>query len=225
MPRLIRFNKPFDVLPQFTDNSMIDNPRPTLSNYIECPGVYPAGRLDRDSEGLMLLTDYGRLQSWISDPAHKMEKTYWAQVEGEPDTAALAALRKGVSLKDGVTRPAKARIIDEPANLWARTPPIRERKNIPTTWIELKITEGKNRQVRRMTAAVGVPTLRLIRYAIGAWTLGDLPQGKWDTLEVPDIPAPPKPKHKPPRRPKVEAARNKPRSPRKPSSHKNSSKS
>lgn len=221
MVQLIRFNKPFDVLPQFTDSSMIDNPRPTLSNYIDCPGVYPAGRLDRDSEGLMLLTDYGRLQSWISDPAHKMEKTYWAQVEGEPDSAALAALRKGVELKDGMTRPAKVRVIDEPASLWARTPPIRERKNIPTTWIELKITEGKNRQVRRMTAAVGAPTLRLIRYAIGAWTLGDLSQGKWDTLEVPDVPAPPKPAYKPPRRPKTDLPRDKPRSPRKPSRHKN----
>ncbi|CUH81816.1 Ribosomal large subunit pseudouridine synthase E [Tritonibacter multivorans] len=202
-PRLIRFNKPFDVLPQFTDRSMEGNPRPTLSNFIDCPGVYPAGRLDRDSEGLMLLTNTGRLQAWISDPKHKLAKTYWVQVEGVPDDTALTALRQGVELKDGLTRPAKARIIDTPEGLWARTPPIRERKAIPTTWLELQITEGKNRQVRRMTAAVGCPTLRLIRYAIGSWTLDGLAQGKWDDLEPPRVPGPPKPSNKPPRRPKT----------------------
>lgn len=202
-PILIRFNKPFDVMPQFTDRSMEGNPRPTLSNFIDCPGVYPAGRLDRDSEGLMLLTNNGRLQAWISDPKHKLAKTYWVQVEGVPDAEALSALRNGVELKDGLTRPAKARAIGEPEGLWARTPPIRERKAIPTTWVELQISEGKNRQVRRMTAAVGFPTLRLIRYAIGSWTLDGLAQGKWDDLDPPRVPGPPKPSQKPPRRPKT----------------------
>jgi 23S rRNA pseudouridine2457 synthase len=202
-PRLIRFNKPYDVMPQFTDRRMDATPRPTLSNFIDCPGVYPAGRLDRDSEGLMLLTNNGRLQSWISDPKHKLTKTYWVQVEGMPDEDALSALRKGVELKDGLTRPAKVRIMNEPAGLWARTPPIRERKAIPTTWVQVQITEGKNRQVRRMTAAVGCPTLRLIRYAIGSWTLDGLAQGKWDDLEPPRVPGPPRPSQKPPRRPKT----------------------
>ena len=202
MSRLIRFNKPFDVLPQFTDSANTDSPRKTLSDYIDCPGVYPAGRLDRDSEGLMLLTDTGRVQSWISDPKHKLAKTYWVQVEGVPDDVALQALRDGVTLKDGQTRPAKARRIAEPQNLWARVPPIRERKSVPDCWIELTITEGKNRQVRRMTAAVGHPTLRLIRYAIGTWTLDDLPQGSWQDLEVPRIPGRPKPAMKPPGAPR-----------------------
>ncbi len=222
MSRLIRFNKPFDVLPQFTDKANADGPRKTLSDFVDCPGVYPAGRLDRDSEGLMLLTDTGRVQAWISDPKNKMPKTYWVQVEGIPDDAAIDALRTGVDLKDGRTRPAKARIIAEPPNLWARNPPIRERKFVPDRWIELTITEGKNRQVRRMTAAVGHPTLRLIRYSIGIWTLKDLAQGTWDDVEVPRIPGPPKPAHKPPRRPKTTAARDpkpetgtkKPRKPR-----------
>lgn len=202
MARLIRFNKPFDVMPQFTDRSLADNPRLTLSSFIDCPGVYPAGRLDRDSEGLMLLTDTGRIQSWISDPKHKMPKTYWVQVEGEPDQTALNTLRQGVELKDGKTRPAKVDLISEPAGLWARTPPIRVRKSVPDSWIRLTITEGRNRQVRRMTAAVGHPTLRLVRYSIGAWTLDDLPQGSWQDLEVPHVPGPPKPKAKPPRRTK-----------------------
>ncbi|MFW8593164.1 pseudouridine synthase [Cribrihabitans neustonicus] len=200
MTRLIRFNKPYDVLPQFTDRGSEGSPRKTLSDFISCPGVYPAGRLDRDSEGLMLLTDNGRLQAWISDPHHKMAKTYWVQVEGEPDAAALTALAEGVELKDGMTRPAKARLIAEPPNLWARTPPVRVRKTVPDSWIELVIREGRNRQVRRMTAAVGHPTLRLIRYGIGTWTLDGLAQGTWDDLEPPRVPGPPKPSQKPPRK-------------------------
>ena len=187
MSWFIRFNKPFDVLPQFTDRASEDSPRRTLSDFIDLPGVYPAGRLDRDSEGLMLLTDHGRLQSQISDPKHKMAKTYWVQVEGTPDAETLKALRDGVELKDGVTRPAKVREIDEPAALWPRTPPIRERKTVPDSWIELTIREGKNRQVRRMTAAVGLPTLRLIRYRIGDWTLDDLKPGLWESLPVPTL--------------------------------------
>ncbi|MBE1284637.1 MAG: pseudouridine synthase [Rhodobacteraceae bacterium] len=186
MTRLIRFNKPFDVLPQFTDRGTQGSPRRTLSNFIDVPSVYPAGRLDRDSEGLMLLTDDGKLQARISDPKHKMAKTYWVQIEGSPDQAALDALAKGVQLKDGLTRPAKARLIDEPAGLWPRTPPIRVRKSVPDAWIELTIREGRNRQVRRMTAAVGYPTLRLIRYRIGDWTLDGLKSGTWQDLPPPD---------------------------------------
>ena len=189
MARLIRFNKPYDVLPQFTDRGTEGAARPTLSGFIDVPGVYPSGRLDRDSEGLMLLTDDGRLQARISDPRHKMEKTYLVQVEGIPDAAALAALREGVVLKDGRTRPAQARRIDEPAALWPRTPPIRVRKSVPDAWIELTISEGRNRQVRRMTAAVGHPTLRLIRWRIGAWTLDGLAPGAWEDLAVPAMPA------------------------------------
>jgi 23S rRNA pseudouridine2457 synthase len=200
MTRLIRFNKPYDVLPQFTDSGSQGSPRQTLSAFIDCPGVYAAGRLDRDSEGLMLLTDTGRLQAWISDPKHKMAKTYWVQVEGQPDAAAISALEKGVALKDGMTRPAKARLMAEPAQLWARTPPIRARKSIPTSWISLTLREGKNRQVRRMTAALGFPTLRLIRYSIGAWTLDGLSQGAWEDLEIPNIPGPAKPSQLPNRR-------------------------
>ncbi len=189
MSWFIRFNKPFDVLPQFTDRANAESPRSTLSEFIDLPGVYPAGRLDRDSEGLMLLTDNGKLQALISDPKHKMAKTYWVQVEGEPDMAALKALRDGVELKDGLTRPAKVREIDEPGDLWPRTPPIRERKTVPDSWIELTIREGKNRQVRRMTAAVGLPTLRLIRCRIGDWTLEGLKTGQWDSLPMPQIQA------------------------------------
>jgi len=179
MSRLIRFNKPFDVLAQFTDRGTSGTRRRTLSDYIDLPGVYPAGRLDRDSEGLMLLTDDGRLQARISDPRHKMEKTYWVQVEGVLSDSDLVTLRTGVTLKDGRTRPAGARRIDEPDGLWPRTPPIRVRKTVPDSWIELTITEGRNRQVRRMTAAIGHPTLRLIRWRIGDWTLAGLDSGDW----------------------------------------------
>ena len=172
---LIRFNKPFDVLPQFTD----PGGRPTLAAFIDLPGLYPAGRLDRDSEGLMLLTDDGRLQARIADPQHKMPKTYWVQVEGLISDAALAALRAGVTLKDGLTRPAQAQRIDPPA-IWDRDPPIRVRKTVPDCWISLTLREGRNRQVRRMTAAVGHPTLRLIRHAIGPWALDGLAPGAWE---------------------------------------------
>ncbi|WP_294222642.1 pseudouridine synthase [uncultured Shimia sp.] len=179
MTRVILFNKPFDVLSQFTDKGLEGSTRRTLSDFIDVPQVYPAGRLDRDSEGLMVLTDDGKLQARIADPRHKMSKTYWVQVEGTPDDAALAALRTGVDLKDGKTKPAKAQRIDGPANLWPRTPPIRVRKSIPDTWISLTIREGRNRQVRRMTAAVGHPTLRLIRAQIGDWSLDGLETGTW----------------------------------------------
>ncbi len=173
---LILFNKPYGVLSQFTDEG---SGKPTLKDYIALPGVYPAGRLDFDSEGLLVLTDDGREQARISDPRHKLEKTYWAQVEGAPDAKALDALRRGVDLKDGRTRPARVRPIAEPEGLWPRDPPIRYRKSVPDSWIELTITEGRNRQVRRMTAAVGHPTLRLIRARIGEWTLDGLGPGAW----------------------------------------------
>ena len=175
MSRLLLFNKPYDVLTQFTDAGG----RATLADYIDVPGVYAAGRLDRDSEGLVLLTDDGRLQHRIADPRHAMSKTYWVQVEGEPTEAALQALRDGVELKDGLTRPAKVRRIDEPPALWPRDPPVRYRKTVPTAWLALTLSEGRNRQVRRMTAAVGHPTLRLIRYRIGSWTLDGLAPGEW----------------------------------------------
>ena len=172
---LIAFNKPMNVLSQFTD----EGNWPGLAHFIDLPGVYAAGRLDRDSEGLLLLTDDGRLQARITDPKQKTPKTYLAQVEGVPDADAIQALAKGVTLKDGRTRPAQARLIPEPDWLWPRDPPIRERKSIPTSWIELTITEGRNRQVRRMMAHVGHPTLRLIRTQIGCWTLEGLPPGAW----------------------------------------------
>jgi len=173
--RLIRFNKPYGVLSQFTPEGRWRG----LKEFIDIPGVYVAGRLDADSEGLLLLTDDGRLQARIADPRFKMEKIYWVQVEGEPTEAALAALRNGVQLNDGLTRPARARLLDPPPEVWERQPPIRERKSIPTAWIELAIREGRNRQVRRMTAAVGLPTLRLIRAAIGPHTLEGLAPGTW----------------------------------------------
>ena len=175
----ILFNKPFGVLSQFTDKGTESSPRPTLSAYIDLPGVYSAGRLDRDSEGLMVLTSDGALQARIAHPKFKAPKTYWVQVEGTIGDAALSALRQGVTLKDGPTRPAKARRIDEPADLWPRDPPIRVRKSVPDSWLELTISEGRNRQVRRMTAHVGFPTLRLIRARIGEWALDDLAPGQW----------------------------------------------
>lgn len=175
-PRLIRFNKPYGVLSQFTPEGKWQG----LKDYIDLPGVYVAGRLDADSEGLLLLTSDGKEQARIADPRFKMEKTYWVQVEGFPDEAALATLRRGVVLNDGPTLPARARLLDPAPDVWPRNPPIRERKAIPTAWIELVIREGRNRQVRRMTAAVGYPTLRLIRAAIGPYTLDGLAPGTWD---------------------------------------------
>lgn len=177
MARLILFNKPFGVLSQFTDRGS-ETARQTLSDFIHLPGVYPAGRLDRDSEGLLLLTDDGRLQARIADPKFKLPKSYLAQVEGEIGDDALAALRAGVMLNDGPTRPAQAERIAVP-DLWPRDPPVRFRKSVPDGWIRLTIAEGRNRQVRRMTAAVGHPTLRLVRWAIGDWTLDALAPGQW----------------------------------------------
>lgn len=175
MSRLILFNKPYGVICQFTPESGYRS----LQDFITLPGFYPAGRLDVQSEGLVLLTDNGQLQHRISDPKHKLPKTYRVQVEGIPDEVALDRLRNGITLKDYTTLPAQARVISEPAGLWPRDPPIRIRKSIPASWIELVIREGKNHQVRHMTAAVSLPTLRLIRYAIGPYTLQDLAPGTW----------------------------------------------
>ncbi|WP_372588172.1 pseudouridine synthase [Acidovorax sp. BLS4] len=183
-PRLIRFHKPYGVLSQFTPEGRWRG----LQDFIDLPGVYVAGRLDADSEGLLLLTSDGALQARIADPRFKMEKTYWVQVEGTPDEAALAALRDGVQLNDGPTRPARARRLEPPPAVWERDPPIRVRQRIPTAWIELVIREGRNRQVRRMTAAVGLPTLRLIRAAIGPYSLDGLAPGTWQAATVPAEP-------------------------------------
>ena len=174
---LILFNKPYGVLSQFTDRGTA-GARATLSDHIALPGVYPAGRLDRDSEGLLILTDDGRMQARIADPQFKLAKTYWVQVEGLPDDDALRRLRAGVTLNDGPTRPAEAERIATP-DLWPRDPPIRYRANVPDSWISLTIREGRNRQVRRMTAAVGHPTLRLVRWRIGEWTVDGLAPGAW----------------------------------------------
>lgn len=179
MSRIILFNKPFGVLTQFTrqDDS------PTLADYIDVPKVYPAGRLDKDSEGLLVLTSDGALQARISNPKHKMSKTYWAQVERVPDDHAIQQLCEGVTLKDGLTRPAQAEMMDEPEGLWPRVPPIRVRPSVPDSWLSLTLREGRNRQVRRMTAAVGHPTLRLLRYRVGSWTLDGLAPGEYRVIE------------------------------------------
>ena len=177
--RIVFLNKPYGVLSQFTPEGKWR----ALDTFIPVKGVYVAGRLDADSEGLLILTDDGKLQARIADPKHKLEKTYWAQVEGVPDEAALDKLRAGIALSDFTARPAKVRLIDEPASLWPRDPPIRYRAAIPTAWLEIRIAEGKNRQVRRMTAAIGYPTLRLIRAAIGAATLAGLAPGQWRQVD------------------------------------------
>lgn len=179
MSRLILFNKPYGVLSQFTPEGRWRG----LADFIPVKGVYVAGRLDADSEGLLVLTDDGRLQARIADPRHKLVKTYWAQVEGEPADADLEALRQGIRLSDFTAKPAEVRRIAEPAGLWPRDPPIRFRQSIPTAWLEIRIAEGKNRQVRRMTAAIGYPTLRLIRQAVGEMTLAGLASGEWRQLE------------------------------------------
>jgi 23S rRNA pseudouridine2457 synthase len=183
MSRLILFNKPHGVLSQFTDRGTPAG-RATLSQYIDLPGVYPAGRLDLDSEGLLLLTDDGRLQARIADPKFKTAKTYLVQVEGEAEDVQLDQLSRGVTLKDGPTRPASAERIPTPS-LWPRDPPVRFRKSVPDCWLKLVIREGRNRQVRRMTAAVGLPTLRLVRWSIGEWTLDGLEPGQWREIAVP----------------------------------------
>lgn len=183
MPRLILLNKPYGVLTQFTDG----DGRPTLKDYVPVPGVYPCGRLDADSEGLVVLTDDGALQARIADPRHKLAKVYWAQVEKVPEVTALQQLEQGLDLGDFITRPCHARLMAEPADLWPRNPPIRYRAAIPTAWVELTLKEGKNRQVRRMTAKVGHPTLRLIRWSVGEWTLAGLQPGQWREIPMESV--------------------------------------
>jgi 23S rRNA pseudouridine2457 synthase len=178
---LILLNKPYGVLSQFTDKGTADSPRATLSDYVDVPKVYPAGRLDRDSEGVLLLTDDGRLQARIAHPKFKKPKTYLVQVEGDPTEEQLARLRRGVTLKDGPTRPAQVRRLPPP-DLWPRVPPVRFRKSVPDAWLEMTITEGRNRQVRRMTAHVGLPCLRLVRWSIGDWSVDGLAPGEWRSL-------------------------------------------
>ncbi|MEY1555015.1 pseudouridine synthase [Yoonia sp. R2331] len=181
MTRVILFNKPFGVLSQFTD-ARSPSPRPTLSQYVDVPAVYPAGRLDRDSEGLLVLTDNGRLQAQIADPRFKADKTYLVQVEGAPTDVDLQPLRDGVTLKDGPTRPAQVQLIDPPA-LWDRDPPVRFRKSVPDRWLRVTLREGRNRQVRRMTAHVGFPTLRLVRWSVGDWSLEGITPGRWAEVQ------------------------------------------
>jgi 23S rRNA pseudouridine2457 synthase len=181
---VILFNKPFNVLSQFTDKGTVNSHRQTLSEYIDVSGVYAAGRLDKDSEGLLVLTNDGALQQEISNPKYKWPKTYVVQVEGKPSLEDLKILQNGVNLKDGKTKPAEAEIIDKPEGLWDRFPPIRYRKSIPESWLMITIKEGRNRQVRRMTAAMGFPTLRLIRYSIGKFTIDGIPNGEWRRLEM-----------------------------------------
>lgn len=180
MPRLILVNKPYGFLCQFSASGS----RPTLADLVPVPGVYPAGRLDTDSEGLLVLTDDGRLQARIADPRHKLEKAYWVQVEGEPAPEQLEALRRGVDLGDFVSRPAQVDLIEAPPGLWPRDPPIRTRRSIPVSWLDVRIREGKNRQIRRMTAKAGFPTLRLIRHRIGPWALAGLAPGQWREASV-----------------------------------------
>ena len=184
VPRLLLLNKPFDVLTQFSPDG---SGRHTLKDFVDVPGVYPAGRLDRDSEGLLLLTNDGPLQAHIADPRHKLPKTYWVQVEGTPTEDQLRQLREGVLLNDGPTLPAQAQCMAEAPALWERQPPIRVRQSIPTAWLELTIREGRNRQVRRMTAAVGLPTLRLVRVRIGPWGLEGLAPGEWREVQTPTL--------------------------------------
>ena len=181
---LILFNKPYGVICQFSPSG----DKPTLKNYLAMPNVYPVGRLDTDSEGLLLLTDNGRMQARIADPRQKTLKTYWVEIEGTPTDADLQPLRDGVDLGDFVTRPATLSMMAAPPNLWPRVPPVRFRQFIPTSWLAITICEGKNRQVRRMTAKIGLPTLRLVRIEIGAWTLGDLASGEWREVTEPAKP-------------------------------------
>ncbi|GAA0685534.1 rRNA large subunit pseudouridine synthase E [Marinobacterium maritimum] len=203
MSKILLFNKPFRVLTQFTDQE----DRSTLADFIKVPGVYAAGRLDYDSEGLLILTDDGRVQHQLANPAFKMPKTYYAQVDGLISDEAIERLRRGVTLKDGPTRPAQAQRVSEPDWLWPRTPPVRYRKEQPTSWLQLTITEGRNRQVRRMTAEVGFPTLRLIRWSIGSWSLEQLPPGQWreETVHLPK--SKPALRSKPGERPRSAGAR------------------